>query len=136
MPRVVAIAAAAMLAGCAGRGLDIERLATDPLITNSVTADSGPMSGDAALLSDRMIIRNAVSSAVVDEVTTDGVGWANAETGSRGTIRTLVENRENAYLCRSFDATRESYDGVHLYRGKACLDAAKNWAIPEFARVE
>lgn len=132
----MAIAAATVLAGCAGRGLDIERFATDPLITSSVEPGTGPVTGDAALLSDRMIIRNAVSSAVVDEVPSEGVGWANAETGSRGTIRTLVEMRENAFLCRSFDATRESYDGVHLYRGKACLDAAKNWAIPLFARVE
>jgi hypothetical protein len=69
-------------------------------------------------------------------VGSDGIGWANAGTGSRGAIRQIDERQETSRLCRRFLATRESYQGVHLYRGETCLGAARIWTMTAFDRVE
>lgn len=136
-PRVSPCAfALLLLSGCATGGFSLENAAVDRSVeTSSVTP--GPASGgdDTVKLSDEVTIRNAVSSAIVDEVGADGIGWANAETGSRGAIREVSETREKAGLCRAFTASRESFEGVHLYRGVTCLGEARVWVMRSFERV-
>lgn len=127
----LSLCAALAAAGCGGRGFSIEDAAPD---TSIVTGSIGPPQPSG--VSDEVTIRNAVSSAIVDEIGEAGLGWANAGTGSRGAIREVRETRDGAYLCRSFAATRESFEGVHLYRGETCLNAAKQWAMHRFERVE
>ena len=127
----LSLCASLALAGCGGRGFSIEDVAPDTSIVTGSIAPQRP-SG----VSDEATIRNAVSSAIVDEIGEAGIGWANAGTGSRGAIREVRETRDGAYLCRSFAATRESFEGVHLYRGETCLNAAKEWAMHRFERVE
>jgi hypothetical protein len=132
------------LAGCGTRGFSLEdavpgaaTLAPDrTLLTHSVSQQQPAISADPAEISDRETIRNAVTSAIVDEVGSDGIGWANAGTGSRGAIRQIDERQETSRLCRRFLATRESYQGVHLYRGETCLGAARIWTMTAFDRVE
>ena len=87
-------------------------------------------------MSDEMTIRNAVSSALVEELSPEGIGWANAETGSRGAISAITESRDSGYLCRVFTASRESFDGVRLYRGETCLGSAKLWVMKSFVPVD
>lgn len=127
----VSLGCTLLSAACGARGFSIEDAVPDrSIVTGSVRpAPSGSVS-------DEVTIRNAVSSAIVDEVGEDGIGWANVSTGSRGAIRTLRETRETGRLCRSFSATRESFEGVHLYRGETCLDSGGQWAMHRFQKVE
>jgi hypothetical protein len=140
----LSLAAALPLAGCGTRGFSLEDAVPGAatlapyrtLLTHSVSQQQPAISADPAEISDRETIRNAVTSAIVDEVGSDGIGWANAGTGSRGAIRQIDERQETSRLCRRFLATRESYQGVHLYRGETCLGAARIWTMTAFDRVE
>ena len=58
--------------------------------------------------------------------------WANADTGSRGAIDSLVEEKRNDMLCRRFTTSRESFDGVAVYKGQACMVAPGTWQMQEF----
>lgn len=125
------------LAGCGARGFSIEDAVPDrSIVTGSISRDAPAATPDVAATSDEMTIRNAVSSAIVDEVSAEGIGWANAETGSRGAINAITESRDSGYLCRAFTASRESFDGVRLYRGETCLGAARLWVMKSFVPVD
>lgn len=105
------------------------------ITTGSISQETVPPV-DALRLSDEATIRDAVSSAIVDELGDGGIGWANAGTGSRGSIRQVTEARRDGYLCRHFLASRESFDGIHLFRGETCLGSAKVWVMRTFEAVE
>lgn len=102
------------------------------ILTSSVDASYEAMR-NSQTISDQATIRNAVSSASLDDLGSKPLAWANAETRSRGTITDLVEARQKAVLCRSFKASRESFDGVAIYRGEACLGPGGSWFMREFA---
>lgn len=132
---------AVTLAGCGTYGFSIEDAVPDrSILTGSITpgsiAQQDGVEVDSFAASDEETIRNAVSSAIVEQVNDGGVGWANASTGSRGAINQIVEKREGPRICRRFTASRESFDGVHLYRGEACLGSGRVWTMTAFARVE
>lgn len=124
-----------LLAGCGSKGFTLESAVPDHALTTGSIARDGRAGGDGTALSDEATIRNAVSSAVVDEGMAAGQGWANAATGSRGTIRRIAEARESGRVCRDFEATRESYEGIHLYRGRTCLERPGNWTVTAYDRV-
>lgn len=119
------------LAACGTKGFSLDAAAPD---RTAVTGSIPPRAPSE--LSDEATVRNAVSSAIVEEVGEDGIGWANVGTGSRGTIRDVSERKETGRLCRSFVTTLESFDGVHLYSGEACLDNGAQWAMHRFRRAE
>lgn len=119
-----------VLAACGTKGFSIEDAVPDRSIV------TGSIAKDTETTSDESIVRNAVSAAIVDEIGSDGLGWANVETGARGTIRDVRENKQGQLLCRSFSTTRESFAGVHLYSGEACLMPSRQWAMHRFQRVE
>jgi len=132
----LSLAAALPLAGCGTKGFSIEDAIPDrSILTNAISRKPSPPA-DPVVTSDEATIRNAVTSAAVDEVADNGLGWANAGTGSRGTIREIRERQEEGRLCRRFTASRESFEGVHLYRGETCLGPAKIWMMTAFDRVE
>ena len=129
------------LAGCGTRGFSIEDAVPDrapdrSLVTSAIPSKQPPIVTDPVAISDEETIRNAVSSAIVESAGEDGIGWANANTGSRGAIRQIIEKREGSRLCRRFTASRESFDGVHLYRGETCLGSTKIWTMTAFDRVD
>lgn len=125
------------LSGCGARSFSIDDAVPDrSIVTGSISRDSAAPASDAAATSDEMTIRNAVSSALVEELSAEGIGWANAETGSRGAISAITESRDSGYLCRAFTASRESFDGVRLYRGETCLGSAKLWVMKSFVPVD
>lgn len=130
------IAAALALSACGSKGFSIESAIDDSIHTGATTELAAAPAADVNQISDEITIRNAVSSAIVDEIGEAGIGWANAHTGSRGSIRDISERQHNGALCRSFTASRESFSGVHLYSGEACFGAAKVWTMRSFQRRE
>lgn len=115
-----------LLAGCGAGGASLDAVATDPTLTSSVS--STPV--DAIQTSDATTIRNAVSAIDVGGLEGKPLPWANADTGSRGAITELAEYNDNGTLCRRFLASRESYDGVGLFRGETCTAGSGLWKVP------
>jgi hypothetical protein len=122
---------AAACAGCASGGLGLDGLGVDDTIATGSIAREGDGAPDAEQLSDEETIRNAVSSANLERLTGGSIPWANSATGSRGEISAIVERIEDGRLCRRFSVSRESFDGVALYRGEACL-ATGDWWMSAF----
>lgn len=113
--------------------MDLERYAADHSLKTAAVDESQPPSSDE-LASDKSIIRNAVSAADVERAADGGLTWANARTGSSGMITALAETQgPGGQLCRRFTTTRESFDGVALYRGDVCLDKTTDiWWMQAF----
>ncbi|HEY5818448.1 MAG TPA: RT0821/Lpp0805 family surface protein [Mesorhizobium sp.] len=120
-----------VLAGCGAGTAPMQQAATDPAIVGSISPQT-EASGDVQKVSDEVTIRNAVSSVDIAQMPADQIGWANADTGSRGAISALVESKEDGLLCRKFTTTRESFDGVALYQGKTCMAGPGQWQMLAF----
>jgi 17 kDa outer membrane surface antigen len=119
------------LAACGAGGFSMEKAEVDrSILTSSTPAVAVPMDSDHA--SDQTTIGNAVSSADVEKLAGQAVAWANAGTGSRGSITGLVESKDNGQTCRRFTASRESFDGVALFKGEVCLAGAGGWRMQDF----
>lgn len=101
------------------------------LHTSAVPAGS-QRSVDRARISDEATIRNAVSAADIESLRGAPLAWANSVTGARGVISGLAEQKDSGLLCRDFTTTRESFDGVALFRGEACTAGAGAWRLQKF----
>lgn len=133
--KAAVLAAVAMLAACGAGGFSLEKAEVDrSLVTSKVPTDPDGVK-DSGRLSDEMTIRNAVSSADVEGLQGQAIAWANAETGSRGSITDVVESKERGVTCRLFTASRESFDGVSLFRGEICTAGAGAWRMLAFNAV-
>ena len=119
------------LVGCAG-GVDMRKAEVDELLTTSAVSTGPIVAKDTSQVSDETTVRNAVSSADLGVVSQHGLPWANADTGSRGTITGLVEYRKKGLLCRKFNTSRESYNGVALFAGDACQASDGGWRMLAF----
>ena len=130
--KAVVVTLALPLAACGAGGFSLEKADVDrSIITSSMPASpAAPATADKD--SDQTTIGNAVSSADIKELGGQPVPWANAGTGSRGAITELVELKDGGLTCRRFSATRESFDGVALYKGELCLAGAGGWRMQEF----
>ncbi|TIS99831.1 RT0821/Lpp0805 family surface protein [Mesorhizobium sp.] len=129
--KVAMVLVALPLAGCGAGGFSLEQAEVDrTILTSSTPASASPIDQDRA--SDQTTIRNAVSSADIQELGGQAVPWANSDTGSRGSITELAESRDNGQLCRRFTASRESFDGVALFKGEVCLAGAGAWRMQDF----
>jgi hypothetical protein len=113
-------------------GLSEEPETDASILTSSVDASYEALRNSQSI-SDQTTIRNAVSSANLDELGSKPLDWANAETRSRGAITNLVETRKKDVLCRAFKTSRESFDGVAVYAGEACLGRDGSWYMRSFA---
>ncbi|MEW9834523.1 RT0821/Lpp0805 family surface protein [Mesorhizobium marinum] len=130
--RLAALFCACMaLSACGAGGFSLAKADVDrSLYTSNVPATRTP--ADAERLSDEATIRNAVTSADIEALGGAPLPWANADTGSRGQIADIVEKKGEGKLCRQFSATRESFDGVAMLRGEACMVSAGIWRIERF----
>lgn len=129
-----ALACALVVAACGSRGVTLDDIAKDTsIITGSVSSSAKPK--DDTEISDAATIRNVVSSLDLDAGAPSMLAWANAETGSRGALSAISEHSESGTLCRRFEATRESFDGVALYHGESCLASGGIWAMIAFDRL-
>lgn len=129
--KVAIVLVALPLAACNAGGFSLEQAEIDrTILTSSTPAAASPIDQDRA--SDQATIRNAVSSADIQELGGQAVPWANSDTGSRGSITELAESRDNGQLCRRFTASRESFDGIALFKGEVCLAGAGAWRMQDF----
>ncbi|MGE0279738.1 MAG: RT0821/Lpp0805 family surface protein [Rhizobiaceae bacterium] len=129
----VMVAVGLLAAGC-GAGSASLQAQTDPSMVGSVSPQTAA-SGDVETVSDEATIRNAVTSADVSQISGNEIAWANADTGSKGAISALVESEEQGQLCRKFTTTRESFNGVALYEGKACMAGPGKWQMLAFSAL-
>ena len=74
----------------------------------------------------------SLEQADIETLAGKDVPWANPETGSRGAIMQLAENKAGGQLCRHFTATRESFDGVALFKGETCMVGYGAWRMQAF----
>jgi hypothetical protein len=126
----ILLAAGLTLAGCGGGGFSLSK-AEDPSSLTTASVPAAPAS-DTQMASDQSIIRNAVSAADLQSVGQGGVSWTNTDTGSRGAISSISEYAESGATCRKFVVSRESYNGVSLYDGDACLTNEGAWQLRAF----
>lgn len=132
--RGIVVLSLGLVSAC-GAGFSLEKAAPDRALVTSAIAPSAPAPAaamkDDEQVSDQATIRNAVSSADLAALSGKPLAWANAATGSRGEISDLSERPGT---CRAFRATRESFDGVRLFRGETCLSAG-TWRMTRFDPV-
>ena len=114
---IALLLASAALAGCGS--FKLSKVDTDTLAGPNAT-------------SDETTIRNAVSSANLDELGAAPLAWANVGTDSRGSVFDIAELRDKSALCRTFKGSRESFDGVRLFNGEACMDSGGGWWMRKF----
>lgn len=121
----------ALSAGCAARGITLDTIAQDRSITTGSTGSAEQP--DETTIADESTIRNAVTSADLESLPVGGeLAWNNSRTGSRGRVTEIEEYREAGRPCRRFQTTRESFDGVSLYSGEACLLSGSDWTLLYF----
>lgn len=117
-----------ILSACGSGGFSLEKAEVDrTFYTSNVAAPR--TSVEVERLSDEATIRNAVTSADIETLAGAPLPWANAETGARGQITGLSELKGKGTLCRTFSASRESFDGVGMYKGEACMVASGAWRM-------
>jgi len=122
-----------LTAGCTTSMLSMgDKKDVDQALVTSTVGSTQP-APDAEAQSDALTVRNAISSA--DLSTLDGapLAWANADTGSRGAISSVTEDSQQGQVCRKFTTTRERFDGISLYQGRACMVSPGMWQMTAFA---
>ncbi|WEX07846.1 RT0821/Lpp0805 family surface protein [Chelativorans sp. AA-79] len=98
-----------------------KKASLDTVLTTGSVTEPARVFPDKGLAADGRAILSALSSSP-DE--TAGLSWENPESGARGLITAYSAREEESGDCLAFMTTRESFDGVGLYEGKACKDAA------------
>lgn len=121
---------AALLCGCTST---LDLFPTSKVDTTVKTSSVG---ADAkGRVSDETTIRNAVSSADLARNAGNPIPWANSASGSAGVISRIAEKRdETGRLCRDFDTTRHSYQGIANFHGRACAGDGGEWLLLSFDR--
>lgn len=92
-------------------------LRPDPSLT---TASVPPASAAPDKETDGQVVL-----AVLSREDSDAAGrkWENPTSGARGLISAVNRQEVEGQSCLAFTTTRESFDGINLYRGLACEDA-------------
>ncbi|WP_265515824.1 RT0821/Lpp0805 family surface protein [Nitratireductor luteus] len=106
----------AVLQGCASAPQEV--LAPDTTLITASIQEARP------LLSDPLLAEDAPSIVSALALGSSGKAWQNGTTGAHGEIVSAFAANETGRSCIAFTTTRESFDGVGLYDGKACEDAA------------
>lgn len=119
--------ASAMLAGCGS--FKLSKVDTDSLMTSAVAPER---KAAPSATSDETTIRNAVSSANLEELGATPLAWANVGTDSRGSVFDIAEIRDKSAVCRTFKGSRESFDGVRLFNGETCMASDGGWWMRRF----
>ena len=126
------LCACATLSACASGGFSLKQAEVDrTFYTSDIPAGTNSRT-DAGRLSDEATIRNAVTSADIENLGGGTVAWANSDTGARGSITGLAEYKDKGVLCRRFSTSLESFDGVALFKGEACMASAGAWRMQRF----
>lgn len=137
-PHLLLLSCVAVMSGCAMGGFNMESAVPDrSIVTGSVKAStqSANYEADTHTLSDQSAIKNVISALNFTQWAGKTVPWANPDTGSQGTITTMNERNSDGILCRKFETSRESFNGVSIYRGETCMETGGNWFITSFSEV-
>ncbi|UHS55825.1 RT0821/Lpp0805 family surface protein [Agrobacterium vaccinii] len=118
-----------MLTGC----VSLDLFGGDK-VDKSLSTASVPHQSNTQTLSDDATIRNAVTSADLAKISDSPLPWANAATGSAGVVTAIREDRASGFVCRQFDTTRHSFEGVASYSGQACLSETGEWLMTRFSQ--
>jgi hypothetical protein len=122
-----AFSALAMLNGC----VSLDLFGGDK-VDSSITTSSVSHQPALNVQTDDATVRNAVTSADLSKLADAPLPWANAATGSAGVVTGINEERGLGFVCRNFQTTRHSFDGVASYAGQACLSEAGEWLLTRF----
>ncbi len=117
--------------GCAMKDFGIEKAVPDQATVTGSVAPAQPV--DSKGSSDQTTVRNIVSALNFTQWGSKPVPWSNPETGSQGTITAIAEKKDETGLCREFQTSRESFDGVMLYKGETCMQNGGQWTLKSFA---
>lgn len=119
--RTAIVAVAAALAhGCVGGKSDSSAL--DAVLTTATVPAEATDARDEGLVGDGQAILSALSSGAPAAET--ALPWENPESGARGLITAYSGEERDGRDCLDFTTTRENFDGIGLYKGTACEDAA------------
>lgn len=111
----------------------LERVEVDRSIVTGANpvAEAGLAAiADTGKISDAVTIRNAATSA--DPREAERVPWINESTGSAGFVTAIAAFDRSGARCRRFSATRESFDGVAMFSGEACMEPSGAWRMTRF----
>lgn len=117
-----AVLTAVLVFGAACAGKHQEEAASGPTITTASIVSHVPDFSDEALLADGGAMLSALSKT--DLSGEKATPWQNVESGASGLITAYSQELRDGQRCLAFTTTRESFDGIGLYRGTACEDAA------------
>ncbi|WP_436118767.1 RT0821/Lpp0805 family surface protein [Phyllobacterium sp. LjRoot231] len=120
-----------LLSGCAMKDFSIEKAVPDQATVTGSVAPAQPADNKGS--SDQLTVRNIVSALNFTQWGNKPVPWSNPETGSQGTITAIAEKKDDAGLCREFQTSRESFDGVMIYKGETCMQNGGQWTLKSFA---
>lgn len=98
--------------------MDLDRLGTDRTLTTQSIAKSAQAPDPR--VSDEAAIRATVSGWMPASPPPDLVPWVNSNTGSAGAIKAISRATDRGVPCSIFVASREGFDGVGRYSGRAC----------------
>jgi 17 kDa outer membrane surface antigen len=129
----VALFVTLALSACGTMGGGLKKVDSEPEIVTGSIPDEGVV--NTGEVSDANTIRNAISAVDLSRSSSLPFSWANRETGSSGTISKVSELNNDGVVCRKFETSRESYDGVSLFHGAACIGADGQWFMQEFAQI-
>ncbi|KQT88063.1 RT0821/Lpp0805 family surface protein [Aurantimonas sp. Leaf443] len=130
---VLLLVALGLLQGCVVAGPSLEDAVDTGLVTGSIRPV--PAAGEASnpeVESDERTVRNAISAADIARLGEADVPWANSATGTSGVITAIQEVQEGGNLCRNFKTSRQRFDGIALYEGKACTRGDGEWTLVRF----
>lgn len=108
---------------------EIDRAAVTGSISEDVTSPSRPASSG-----DEEALAAALGGLLAADSLSTPFPWQSADGERRGTVTFLAGEGDDG--CRGFITTRESFDGVALYRGRLCLDDHAGWQVRSFEPFE
>lgn len=100
-------------------------------VTHSVPVAGGGSANDEGALRNSLL--DALAELVSDPQAGVPLAWTGPNAEARGVV-TWIGAEEDA--CRRFLSTRESFDGVALYKGMLCRAPAAGWQLRSFEPVE
>lgn len=128
MPFLAACSVSAIVPGKPGQKA-IDRSAVTGSVSKEVASPSAPASGG-----DEEALAASLGGQLAAEGLATPFPWQSADGERRGTVTFVSGEREDG--CRGFVTTRESFDGVVLYRGLLCLDDHAGWQVRSYEPFE
>ncbi|WP_306257065.1 RT0821/Lpp0805 family surface protein [Pararhizobium sp. IMCC21322] len=105
----------------------------DDIITGSISTSPKPNNVE---ISDWLEMRTALNEAANQKAAGSLIPWENDRTGSSGSLMAFAAPSDEIGRCRNFAATLQNIDGIHRYKGEACIAGQKNWQINRFELVD